>query len=102
MNREAECEMHNPIRKFYLRPNVAAEPLIDRWYAWSHLVPPATAARNLTGRHLPILESYIDDPNAHAAASREVGLAGGPFINYGRERVAEVVELCDRTRAERR
>ncbi|HET6936383.1 MAG TPA: hypothetical protein VFI72_16190, partial [Candidatus Angelobacter sp.] len=32
----------------YLRPNVQVEPLIDHWYAWPHLIPPATAARNIT------------------------------------------------------
>jgi L-ascorbate metabolism protein UlaG (beta-lactamase superfamily) len=93
--------MQTTKRKFYLRPNVAAEPLIDRWYAWSHLIPPATAARNLTERHLPILKSYISDPDSHAAASREPRLAGGPFINYEHERVAEIAELYDRIRAER-
>jgi L-ascorbate metabolism protein UlaG (beta-lactamase superfamily) len=94
--------MPDTIRKRYLRPNVAVEPLIDRWYAWSHLVPPAPAARNLTERHLPIMESYLNDPDAHAAASRDSRLAGGPFMNYDRERVAEIAELCERTRAQRR
>jgi L-ascorbate metabolism protein UlaG (beta-lactamase superfamily) len=93
--------MDSTLRKFYLRSNVAAEPLIDRWYAWSHLIPPATAARNLTERHLPILESYVEDAGAHAVASREPTLAGGPFINYDRERIAEISSLIDRTRAER-
>jgi L-ascorbate metabolism protein UlaG (beta-lactamase superfamily) len=94
--------MQTTTGKFYLRPNVAAEPLIDRWYAWSHLIPPATAARNLTERHLPILESYIDDPASHATASREPALAGGPFVNYRRDRVAEIIELRNRTWIERR
>ena len=94
--------MQTTTGKFYLRPNVAAEPLIDRWYAWSHLIPPATAARNLTERHLPILESYIDDPDSHAAASREPTLAGGPFVNYRRGRVPEIIELRNRIRIERR
>ena len=45
--------------QFFLRPNVVAEPLVDGWYAWAHLIPPSTLARNLTGRHLKIMESYI-------------------------------------------
>ena len=49
---------------YYLRPNVAVEPLIDRWYAWSHLIAPATYARNLTHRHLPIMDSYVAAPDA--------------------------------------
>ena len=44
---------------FYLKPNVLAEPLVDQWYAWTHLIPPATAARNITERHLKIMDSYI-------------------------------------------
>ncbi|MEO0768444.1 MAG: hypothetical protein AAFY72_03270, partial [Cyanobacteria bacterium J06649_4] len=28
----------------YLRPDVIAEPLINQWYAWSYLIPPATAS----------------------------------------------------------
>jgi L-ascorbate metabolism protein UlaG (beta-lactamase superfamily) len=88
-------------RPLYLRPNVAAEPLVDRWYAWTHLIPPAPAARNLAERHLPIMESYISDPDAHAAAAHHPALAGGPFVNYDRDRVAEIAALRDRTRADR-
>jgi hypothetical protein len=36
--------------KLYLKPNVVVEPLVDHWYAWSHLIPPATAAMNIVGR----------------------------------------------------
>lgn len=52
----------------YLRPNIQVEPLFDSWYAWSHLIPPATAARNLTERHLKIMDSYINGPQVHANA----------------------------------
>ena len=35
------------------------------WHdAWPHLIPPATAARNLTQRHLPIMESCTSNPEA--------------------------------------
>jgi L-ascorbate metabolism protein UlaG (beta-lactamase superfamily) len=88
--------------KFYLRPNVAAEPLIDRWYAWPHLIAPATAARNLTERHLRIMESYIQSPEAHAIAAHDSRLAGGPFMNFAEARVAEVIALRDQTIAARR
>jgi Diiron non-heme beta-hydroxylase N-terminal domain len=43
----------------YLRSNALVEPLIDHWYAWTHLIPPATCARNLTERHFKIMDSYI-------------------------------------------
>ena len=86
---------------FYLRPNVLLEPLVDRWYAWPHLIPPATAARNIAERHLRIMESYINAPDAHAAAVKNRKLLGGPFMEYGRSRVDEVRALRDRTRSER-
>ena len=41
----------------YLKSNVQLEPLVDQWYGWSHLIPPATAARNLTERHFKIMDS---------------------------------------------
>ncbi|MEO6719971.1 MAG: hypothetical protein ABIN67_06455, partial [Ferruginibacter sp.] len=33
--------------QLYLKPNVVLEPLVDKWYAWSHLISPATAAMNI-------------------------------------------------------
>lgn len=85
----------------YLRSNVIAEPLVDSWYAWAHLIPPATAARNLTERHLRIMESYIESPETHEAAVRNPALRGGPFMDFGRQRVEEVKQLRDRTLRER-
>src|SRR5262245_24061036 len=87
--------------EFYLKPNVQAEPLFDQWYAWSHLIPPATAARNVTERHLKIMDSYINAPQAHANAVKNAKLMGGPFIDYDGERVDEIRDLRDRTRSKR-
>ena len=86
---------------YYLRSNVLVEPLVDGWYAWAHLIPPATAARNLTERHLRIMESYIESPEAHQAAVRNPALLGGPFMDLGENRVKEVAELRDRTLRDR-
>ncbi len=87
--------------RYYLRRNVLLEPLVDRWYAWPHLIPPATAARNIAERHLRIMDSYINAPNAHAAAVKNPKLLGGPFMEFGRPCVDEVRALRDRTRRER-
>ena len=86
----------------YFRQNVQVEPLVDHWYAWSHLIPPATAARNLTERHLRIMESYISSPQLHAHAVKNPKMLGGPFIDYEGKRVDEIRELRDRTKRERR
>jgi len=81
----------------YLKPNVVIEPLFDRWYAWSHLVSPATAAMNITGRHLKIMNSYIQAPQIHAAAVKDPKMLGGPFMDLGGKRVDEVKKLREET-----
>src|ERR1700751_802260 len=85
----------------FLRTNVMAEPLVDGWYAWAHLIPPATAARNLTERHLRIMDSYVESPETHQAAVKNPALLGGPFMDLGRNRVPEVKELRERIQRER-
>src|SRR5579864_191263 len=85
----------------FLKPNVVAEPLIDGWYAWAHLIPPCTLARNLTGRHLKIMESYVQSPETHEAAVKNPSLLGGPFMDFKHRSVEEVRELHQRTLQER-
>lgn len=85
----------------YLRQNVQVEPLIDQWYAWSHLIPPATAARNITERHLKLMDSYISNPQIHANAVKNPKMMGGPFIDHGGKRVDEIRALRDRIKSER-
>lgn len=85
----------------YLRPDVQVEPLWDSWYAWTHLISPATAARQLTHRHLKIMDSYIAGPQFHAAAMKDPKMIGGPFIDLGGQRVDDVKKLRDATRRDR-
>lgn len=82
----------------YLRQNIQVEPLVEHWYAWSHLISPATAAMNIVDRHLNIMESYVRNPQAHAAAVKNPAMLGGPFIDYGGGRVDEIKALIERTR----
>jgi L-ascorbate metabolism protein UlaG (beta-lactamase superfamily) len=89
---------HQPL---YLRPNVQVEPLFDQWYAWPHLIPPATAARNVTERHLKIMDSYIAAPQIHANAAKNPKMLGGPFIDLNGQRVSEIRSLRDQTKAQR-
>jgi L-ascorbate metabolism protein UlaG (beta-lactamase superfamily) len=86
---------------WYLKQNVKVEPLVDQWYAWSHLLAPLTAARNVTHRHLRIMDSYIENPQLHAAAIRDRRMLGGPFIDYDGGRVDAIRALRDRTLAQR-
>jgi len=81
----------------YLRPNIQVEPLMDQWYAWPHLIPPATAARNLTDRHLKIMQSYISSPQLHVSAVRNPKMLGGPFVDHEVEKVGEIESLLSET-----
>ena len=81
----------------YLKPNVLAEPLVCGWYAWTHLIQPATAGRNIVERHLSIMKSFVQAPQVHLAATRNPAMTGGPFISYGPERVKDIRALMDRT-----
>ena len=80
-----------------LRSNVVVEPLIEGWYAWAHLLSPATAAMNVVKRHLLIMDSYTKSPSLHAAAARNPDLIGGPFVDYPTDRSGEVTALRDET-----
>jgi len=81
----------------YLRPDTMLEPLVDRWYAWSYLIPPVTAARNITHRHLQIIDSYLSAPHVHAAAVKNPKMLGGPFIDYDGGRLEEIRSLKQKT-----
>ena len=90
----------NP-QPLYLKPNIKVEPLVDQWYAWPHLIPPATAAKNLTHRHLPIMDSYVEAPAVHAAAAKNPRMLGGPFVDYPEARVDEIKALRQHLQTER-
>jgi L-ascorbate metabolism protein UlaG (beta-lactamase superfamily) len=84
-------------QNLYLKPNVVFEPLVDKWYAWSHLISPATAAMNIVGRHLTIIESYLSAPSIHASAVLNPKMRGGPFMDFGGGRIEEVTALEKRS-----
>lgn len=86
----------------YLKPNVVFEALIDRWYAWSHLISPTTAAMNIKERHLKIMKSYIKNPKIHSVAVKNPKMLGGPFIDYDGGRVAEIEKLYEETLEKRK
>jgi L-ascorbate metabolism protein UlaG (beta-lactamase superfamily) len=83
----------------YLKESVQIEPLFNRWHAWILMVPPATAALNLSDRYLKIMQSYVNSPALHAAAVKNPAMRGGPFIDLNGERVAEVRELIEETQS---
>lgn len=82
---------------FYLKPNIVIEPLFNRWYCWSHLISPATAAMNVKYRHLKIMSSYIQAPQAHRSAVMNPKMLGGPFMDYPSLRREDVSQLKEET-----
>lgn len=82
----------------YIKRNLAIEPLVDNWYAWPHLISPATAAMNIKDRHLKIMTSYVQNPMIHAAAVKTPKMLGGPFIDYEGKRVDEIKALIENTK----
>jgi L-ascorbate metabolism protein UlaG (beta-lactamase superfamily) len=89
-----------PDEQLFLRADVVAEPLVGGWYAWPHLISPATCAMNVTGRHLRIMSSYVEAPQFHANAVKDPKMLGGPFIDYPQQRVSEIQALIERTHVE--
>ncbi len=87
--------------QYFLRQNVQVEPLVDQWYAWPHLIPPATTARNIIHRHFKIMDSYINAPQIHANAVKNPKMLGGPFIDYDGKKVNEIRDLRESTKRKR-
>lgn len=83
--------------RLYLAPNVVMEPLYQQWYAWPHLVSPATAAMNVVHRHLRIMDSFLLGPAVHERFSRDPKMVGSPFMSHPAARVEEVRALRDET-----
>jgi L-ascorbate metabolism protein UlaG (beta-lactamase superfamily) len=84
----------------YLKQNVVAEPLYNQWYAWWFLASPMTAPLFVANLHVKIMESFVANPAIHVAALKSPALRGGPYLNLGVDRVAEVRALLDRTLTE--
>ncbi|HSH67652.1 MAG TPA: MBL fold metallo-hydrolase [Bacteroidia bacterium] len=85
-------------QEVYLRNNVKVEPLINNWYAWHHIIPPVLTSLNIVERYIPIMESYINDPEIHAQAVKDPAFKGGPFIDLEKDRSEEVQELLQKTK----
>jgi L-ascorbate metabolism protein UlaG (beta-lactamase superfamily) len=84
-------------KKLYLKPNVFLEPLVYYWYAWAHLIAPATAALNIANSHVKIMKSFVNSPEIHANAVKNPAMRGGPFLDFPAKRVSEIKTLLEST-----
>ncbi|MFJ8335897.1 MBL fold metallo-hydrolase [Streptomyces sp. NPDC094437] len=80
-------------QQLFLKPKVIVEPLIDRFFAWPYTLAPVQGAMNLAFLQVPLLESYLQSPQVHVAASNNPDLRGGYFIGIAEERADEVRDL---------
>jgi L-ascorbate metabolism protein UlaG (beta-lactamase superfamily) len=85
----------------FLRSNVIIEPLVDRFYAWLHTVAPIQASMNLAFVQVPLLESYLQSPQVHIAASSNPELRGGYFVGIEAARSPEVSALVSSIKRDR-
>jgi L-ascorbate metabolism protein UlaG (beta-lactamase superfamily) len=83
-------ELTDPV---FLASDTKIEPLVFRWYAWSHLVSPMQHALNLAFRQLPMLKSFIANPGVHEAASKNPKMLGGSFLELKQSDVTSVRTL---------
>jgi L-ascorbate metabolism protein UlaG (beta-lactamase superfamily) len=83
---------------FKLKPSLIAEPLVNSWHAWCHLVSPITLAMTTTNLHIPIMQSYLKMPHEHVKAAKNPDLRGGSFLNLSEHNALEqVAELLQST-----
>lgn len=87
-------------RKRFLRPNVAAEPLYNQWYAWWYLLAPGTAPLFVQNLHVQLMRSFVDAPEMHAMALRNPALRGGPYLDVPVDQAPAVRRLLAQTLAE--
>jgi L-ascorbate metabolism protein UlaG (beta-lactamase superfamily) len=93
--------MYDSQERVFLRSNAIIEPLVDRFYAWMYIVSPVQAAMNLAAVQVPLLESYLQSPQVHVAASNNPAMRGGYFVNVPEERADELRDLLETIKRDR-
>ncbi len=85
---------------YYLDERTLLEPLVNRWPAWWLTVAPLPASLHLARYQLPLLNSYLQNPEFHerTAKSKDPALAGTGFVQIPAARAPEVRELLQRTK----
>jgi L-ascorbate metabolism protein UlaG (beta-lactamase superfamily) len=81
----------------FLKPDVKMELLACRWFAWPHLIAPVPHAMNIAFRHLPLMQSFVANPQVHIAAASDPNMLGGPFLDLPASAVPEIKALIAQT-----
>ena len=82
---------------YHLAESTLVEPLVNSWSAWPFLIAPVPASLHLLRYQLPLLQSYIEDPATHAAASQDPSFVGGAFVGISADRMSEVSAILNYT-----
>ena len=80
-------------KKWYLKEEVYFEPLFNHWYAWPHLIAPATCARHVVNTHKRIMTSFVNNFHLHLLANKEKDLAGSDYLNCTEEQLPDIRNL---------
>ena len=84
---------------YRLHDSTVAEPLVNRWEAWAHLIPPVPSSLHLREYQLKLLQSYLADPQVHADVCANRKMRSGPFVDIAPARAAEVRDFLKATEA---
>src|SRR5438874_1722577 len=85
---------------YRLASSTVVEPLINQWAVWSDLISPAPYSMHMNSYQIPILTSYLQNPDLHLKAAHNPKLIGGPYVNIAKERRSEVEKLLETTQRE--
>jgi L-ascorbate metabolism protein UlaG (beta-lactamase superfamily) len=88
------------VRETLYRPGDATviEPLVNKWVAWAHVIPPVAGSLHLLRYQMRLLESYLSDPQSHAATCQDPKFRSGPFVDIPAEKADDVREFLALTK----
>ena len=75
----------------FLKPDVKIELLACRWFAWPHLIAPVPHALNIAFRHLPLMQSFVANPQVHVAAASDPKAFGRFYERFAEEKSCAVI-----------
>jgi len=78
---------------YYLKEDVYFEPLVNKWYAWPHLISPVTQVLHMIKNHRRIMSSFTKNAKLHALAIAQPNMAGGEFVDCSEEKVGDIEKL---------
>lgn len=82
---------------YRLNDSTVVEPLVNRWGAWACIVAPVSHAMFVKNYQVPLLQSYLRDPELHVKACKEPRMRSGRFLNIPIERKINIEQLLKTT-----